>query len=458
MIADHSGGCLPSQISSELLTPELLALLQACVEGPHPDPRVAALNALACLAFCRDNKQRIRQQPGLLHTLVRLASTPSATSRLHSGSPHGPGGVRIHADRVAAAAGVGESMPQLPVVAGLAAGGTGASGSPAAASPARRPPGVAGSSGSGNNTSSGSPATAAPVAAAATQPSGAAAKPAAAGWGAAAATAASSGAGPTRMVLPMTRGAGHGAERHSDTGSSGGFAFGVGSPPSGAAGGPSGGYFPSHSFSGAAAPGLGAMGMAAQGKGGPSPVAAPMAAAAASRGGGVAAAGELASPPGRPLHHSASTPSAVTLVAAAAGAAAGSGGTPQATARAGGSTSGTPAAVAAATGSAAPRTLSPGRASLTSSGGPLGWPGSASGGGAGMTEAAGARTGVMSPLSPTADGPVVGGGGGGGLSLPPVLALALPRAVPEAVACRDQERLLAIKTLAILGGSRASPH
>ncbi|GLI68627.1 hypothetical protein VaNZ11_013105, partial [Volvox africanus] len=67
-------------ISAELLTPQMLPLLQTCIQAEDRDVRVAALTALANLAFCRDNKLKIRAAAELLSTLIELAEKPSAES------------------------------------------------------------------------------------------------------------------------------------------------------------------------------------------------------------------------------------------------------------------------------------------------------------------------------------------------------------------------------------------
>ncbi|KAG2497865.1 hypothetical protein HYH03_004131 [Edaphochlamys debaryana] len=196
---------------------------------------------------------------------------------------------------------------------------------------------------------------------------------------------------PASMTLPL-RAAG---ERYSDTGAGAGgggggaaaFAAMVGSPP-----GP-GPHFTHHSFSGT--PSSGGQLLIASAAGAANAPAASSAAAAAGQ--------RRPSQSSRPvLHYSASA-------SAHSGGGAPSGGGAAATAAA-----------------AAGRTLSPGRS-----------------------------TGVWSPTSPAAGSAVAEGGGAGPASaaggLPPQIALAPPRPVPQAAALRDQPRLLAIKVLAILG-------
>lgn len=92
-------------VSGQLMTADLLTLLQKHLHDADSTVRCAALEALAHAAFFRDNKVKIRSAPGLLQALVKLAGSEG------DGQGHGGRGAVA-----GAAAGGGAPTP-------LAAGG-----------------------------------------------------------------------------------------------------------------------------------------------------------------------------------------------------------------------------------------------------------------------------------------------------------------------------------------------
>ncbi|KXZ56156.1 hypothetical protein GPECTOR_1g133 [Gonium pectorale] len=245
-------------ISAELLTSELLTLLQACIQADDTDPRVASLTALANLAFCRENKLKVRAASGLIATLVELAM-----------------------GAVAPAAGEDAALPTSPEPVNTSvrtSGGGGVQAPVAALSAAQQ---------RASQTLSPVQSIGALTAATAVQ---------------AAPSAAATATAPQSVVrMPLRSASG---QRHSDTGAT---AFGavVGSPP-----GPPSQYTSVHAMR-HAQPGVAAS-VSAGGAAGAT-------AAAGSAAGASGSSGEPLSPPHhRGLHHSASTPAAVSLASASA--------------------------------------------------------------------------------------------------------------------------------------------
>ncbi len=54
MLSSLAAGC--DSVSAQLLSPELLQMLQELIRGGDPAVRQASLFALSNLSFCRDNK------------------------------------------------------------------------------------------------------------------------------------------------------------------------------------------------------------------------------------------------------------------------------------------------------------------------------------------------------------------------------------------------------------------
>ncbi|GFR41419.1 hypothetical protein Agub_g2103, partial [Astrephomene gubernaculifera] len=397
--------------------------------------RVAALTALANLAFARDNKLKIRAASGLLATVIELAmSSPTSSSSQAAGAVAGGAATAANAAAASPHAGQPLQAPSGTMPAATAAGNGTAAGGPGGGTTAPRtsPSALAG-------------------------PQGSAERP----MGHHNHRASSTSVGGQQQQQHL--------QRHSDTGGSGaaataaGGALQLGTSPPGATvrlPPPPHSSSPYNSFSTTTAH----MGTSVSAGGwlvGPAAATTAATAAAGASGSGLGSGSDPLSPPlearigsggmGGGLHHSASTPAAIGLSGGGAGAA--------------------PPTGFAALAAAASRALSPVRAThmptgvTTTAATAAMTPASAIPLAAPTTTTTSPSSGgglLMSPTSPTAADVAAAAGAFSSASaasaaaaaaagLPPQISQAPPRAVPEPVALRDQCRLLAIKVLAILG-------
>ncbi|KAG2446236.1 hypothetical protein HXX76_000828 [Chlamydomonas incerta] len=499
-------------VAAELLSRELLALLADCVAAAEPDARTAALSALANLAFCRENKVKIRQAEGLVGRLVELATAGAGAGAAADGSGGGGGGGAVGWEAAGLGLGLGEAaaaaggeralalsrlaaqqalmarQQQLllpPAAPGAAAAGGGEATAPA---PQQQPPLAVSGVSAGVMNSRGSPVqpTPPPSAPAPAAPGRKPAAAAAAGQQQQQQLAAAQAPAPSTFTLPSSAHATSTstplpASRPLSTGSA---ATPLLSQPSSAA------AAAAHPISLTPAPVAVRMPMRAPGSGageggagrfsdtGAAAFSALLGSPPTAAGGGASSSGGFLS------RHSASMVATSPTAASAGGAAAagallgvgGGGGGGAGTSSSGhgmsiGSGAGgdvllpplsarplhhsasTPAAVNLLTSASA--ITSGGGAAAIAAAATTGVPSLsparlATGGGYGSVSTPGLPSGVMSPTSPPAasDAATAAALAGG---LPASIALAPPRLVPEVVAAQDPSRLLAIKVLAILG-------